>query len=153
MPPIDGMGADAQYSRSGGEDGPYVHASPLHWPPQGSVPIERTARSAGVAGGGTVTVLTIDVPIRMLLRIVEIGFGSADPTGLVHATWTLKRGLDPFQGYGSLPCAIGSLAKPARVAIFQEGEARLTFSVTNGFPKTAFRYICRVRGWMWTKEA
>jgi hypothetical protein len=124
---------------------------PFHYAPRGSVPIDQSAgTTVALAGGGTVTLVTIDVPALSELRIVQVGFSAVDPTATQFSSWSIVRDNQALYDYFAIPCAIGTLDAPATIDLHVTGRATIELRVTNNFnAQSAWNYAARVRGWIY----
>lgn len=150
---MSGRGLSAQYPESSPAGRAPVELDWMQFAPQHATILDQT-QSTGAkvdAAGGVGTVFMFDVPDDRTLRISGIGFGSLSLSAMVFATWKLTRNGVPIGDYYDVPCAFGSLARLGAVDVFVHGPARVELVVTNNYPKTAFRYSARMRGWLVTK--
>lgn len=101
------------------------------------------------SAGGLVEVLAYEVPDRLTLTVRGIGFGSADPTDCLHATWTVKVGGEVLEGYHYLPATIGHIDDLAGVHMLIEPGKRFSIEVTNGSQANDAYYSGRIFGWLY----
>lgn len=123
---------------------------PWLFAPESARAVDLTTESpVQVAAASSATVLSIDVPEKLVLAVRQAGFSAMSPTAMPFAQWSFKVGADYLEGYHFLPAAIGGIDAPADVHMILEGGRTLEVVVTNTAPGTAWRYVARVVGWMY----
>jgi hypothetical protein len=130
----------------------YAHLPPWIYPPRGARPVDRTQNSAEIQPGDSGLVLEIEVETGFQLTLLQAGFGAPDPTPLSQSTWSVRINGEVMSGYGFLPCAIGTVDRPADVIIVVPGPAKVGIYATNTFLRSAWVYTARVRGWMYAER-
>jgi hypothetical protein len=120
-----------------------------NFPAAGSTPVDEIG-DANIAPGGTATLVTVNVPSSSTLVIVGIGFGADDEVALASLTWKLQVNSAPTPGYWGVPAAIGSIRQLAEVVVVVGSEGTLTIDATAAASAVlTYRFIARVRGWLW----
>lgn len=123
---------------------------PWLFPPEDARMVDlTTAEPAAISPLGVGSVIDFAVPDRVLLVIRGVGFGSADPTDMLHATWSVRVSGEILEGYHFLPAVIGHIDDPAEVHMLIEPGKTLSIEVTNGSAAMTSIYTGRVVGWLY----
>jgi hypothetical protein len=134
------------------EHGILIAQPPVNFPPKGAIPLDEMD-DADIAAGATATVITIDVPGTMQLRIDGIGFSADDETALRFLTWRMRTNGNPVAGYYNVPASIGSIREVSDVFVHVSGPQQLELLVSaDAAAIITYRYIARVKGWFFGEE-
>ncbi len=124
-------------------------AAPWNAPPEDARVVDFTSDLVMVGPLATGVVLTFEVPLRLRLVVVKVGFGSLDPTDLARATFSAKVGSEVLEGYHYLPATIGYVDDPSDAFMMIDRGKTLSIEVTNNFPLLICWYQARIYGWLY----
>lgn len=123
---------------------------PWLFPPEDARMVDLTTEApAPISALGVGSVIDFVVPERLLLTIRGVGFGAADPTDTLHATWSVRVSGEILEGYHYLPAVIGHIDEPAEVLMLIEPGKTLSIEVTNGSAAMTSIYSGRIVGWLY----
>lgn len=134
------------------EHGLQIAQPPVNFPPKGAIPLDEMD-DADIAAGASATVITIDIPGQLQLRIDGIGFSADDETALRFLTWRMNTNGNPVPGYYDVPASIGSIREVSEIFVHVAGPQQLVLIVSvSAAAIVTYRYIARVKGWFFGEE-
>lgn len=136
----------------GPERGQWVKLPGVNFAPAGATAVDEMGDS-NIVAGTSATLITIRVPDTQRLRVMGIGFGADDETALGFLTWTLRIDGISQPGYTGVFAAIGSIRQLADIFQMVGSSGVMTIvAASNVLAVSTYRFICRVRGHLYTEK-
>lgn len=143
--------APSQPGALGPQYGTWVKLPGSTFAPAGATPVDEIG-DANITAGGIANLLSVTVPDGQRFRMAGIGFGADDETALAFLSWTILAP-DPYPGYINKASSVGSIRNLTEIYFLIGSSVTVTIQgAAASTAATAYRYICRVRGWFYSED-